>query len=512
MGSPTGPGHFDLVTANILARPLRRLAPSLARVLAPGGTLILSGLLLRDVPGILSAYAAQGLRLRVRGELEGWGHARAEGVGVADELPASRRLERMRAAPRAGWSIDDVVASAGSTRSAASHLGGGGSHYRVAHPAMPQKLTIPVQNGRSSRCVYSSARRLPRSRQEPAMTALRYPRRRAAALHRRWRWLQRDCSRPARLHVGRRHARGRPGERRGRDRRVDRCCARPRSSGAGALVRAVRRPRFAGPKRPDRPMTRFQSFDDPASSLNGTVRVPLLRAELARRGLDGFVVPRSDEHQSEYVPANAERLSWLTGFTGSAGTAIVLAHTAAIVVDGRYTLQAATQVDTALITPVPLAETSPEAWIEANLPAGGDARLRSVAAHVACRRAAAEGGGQGRRTPRACRGQSARRSLGGPAKRAARRGDAARGRVVRRAPRRPARPGAGRGGGGRCRRAARLGPAQPRLGVQPARGRDVAHNPAGARLRDRAARGAADPVLRAGQDRQRGRQRARRVR
>ena len=66
------PGHFDLVTANILARPLRRLAPSLARVLAPAGTLILSGLLVRDVPGILSAYAAQGLRLRRRGELEGW--------------------------------------------------------------------------------------------------------------------------------------------------------------------------------------------------------------------------------------------------------------------------------------------------------------------------------------------------------------------------------------------------------------------------------------------------------
>ena len=66
------PGHFDLVMANILARPLRRLAPSLARVLSSDGTLILSGLLDRDVPGVLSAYAAQGLALRRRSSLEGW--------------------------------------------------------------------------------------------------------------------------------------------------------------------------------------------------------------------------------------------------------------------------------------------------------------------------------------------------------------------------------------------------------------------------------------------------------
>ncbi len=114
----------------------------------------------------------------------------------------------------------------------------------------------------------------------------------------------------------------------------------------------------------------FQTFDDETRPAQGTERVPLLRAELARRGLDGFVVPRADEHQSEYVPANAERLRWLTGFTGSAGTAVVLADRAALVVDGRYTLQAAAQVDTALLTIVPLAETSVEAWIEASLPAG----------------------------------------------------------------------------------------------------------------------------------------------
>jgi ribosomal protein L11 methyltransferase len=63
---------FDLVFANILAKPLRRLAPSLARVVAPGGTLVLSGLLAQDVPGVLSAYRAQGFALAKRRDLEGW--------------------------------------------------------------------------------------------------------------------------------------------------------------------------------------------------------------------------------------------------------------------------------------------------------------------------------------------------------------------------------------------------------------------------------------------------------
>ena len=117
-------------------------------------------------------------------------------------------------------------------------------------------------------------------------------------------------------------------------------------------------------------MSRFQSFNDTTDLSQGPLRIALLRQELARRGLDGFIVPRADEHQSEYVPPNAERLAWLTGFTGSAGTAVILRDKAALVVDGRYTLQASEQVDTAVITPVPLAETSVEAWIEANLTPG----------------------------------------------------------------------------------------------------------------------------------------------
>ena len=117
-------------------------------------------------------------------------------------------------------------------------------------------------------------------------------------------------------------------------------------------------------------MARFQTFDDPADGAHSAARIAKLRDELARRGLDGFVVPRADEHQSEYVPANAERLPWLTGFTGSAGTAVVLADKAALVVDGRYTLQAAEQVDTAVVEVVPLADKTAEAWIGENLAAG----------------------------------------------------------------------------------------------------------------------------------------------
>jgi ribosomal protein L11 methyltransferase len=87
------PRRFDLVTANILARPLMRLAPSLARVLAPGGSLILSGLLVRDVPGVLAAYAAQGLRLRKRAVIEGWAtlHIKKGGVGPR---PARLRIPK----------------------------------------------------------------------------------------------------------------------------------------------------------------------------------------------------------------------------------------------------------------------------------------------------------------------------------------------------------------------------------------------------------------------------------
>ncbi|APX84964.1 X-Pro aminopeptidase [Methylorubrum extorquens] len=117
------------------------------------------------------------------------------------------------------------------------------------------------------------------------------------------------------------------------------------------------------------PLPRFQTFDDP-SHAKGPERIEALRAALREIRADGFVVPRADEHQSEYVPANAERLAWLTGFTGSAGLAVILADEAALFVDGRYTLQAPEQVDTGIITVVPLAETTPEAWLGPHLKPG----------------------------------------------------------------------------------------------------------------------------------------------
>ena len=94
-----------------------------------------------------------------------------------------------------------------------------------------------------------------------------------------------------------------------------------------------------------------------------TERLAALRAELARQGLDGFVVPHSDAHQNEFLPPDAERLAWLTGFTGSAGTAVVLADRAAIFVDGRYTLQVRDQVDGNAYEFLHLIETPVDCWL-----------------------------------------------------------------------------------------------------------------------------------------------------
>ncbi len=115
----------------------------------------------------------------------------------------------------------------------------------------------------------------------------------------------------------------------------------------------------------------FQSFADADERPHSAARIAALRAELARLGVDGFVVPRADRHQNEYVPPSEERLAWLTGFGGSAGLAVVLRHRAAIFVDGRYTIAVQAQVDTAVVTPVPLAEQTPEAWVAAHLGAEG---------------------------------------------------------------------------------------------------------------------------------------------
>ena len=114
---------------------------------------------------------------------------------------------------------------------------------------------------------------------------------------------------------------------------------------------------------------RFQSFEDRTERAASGPRVAALRTELARRGLTGFVVPRSDRHQNEYVPACEQRLAWLTGFTGSAGVAIVLMERAVLFVDGRYTLQAREQVDSSLFAIEHLIDMPPNRWIEENLTA-----------------------------------------------------------------------------------------------------------------------------------------------
>jgi Xaa-Pro aminopeptidase len=116
--------------------------------------------------------------------------------------------------------------------------------------------------------------------------------------------------------------------------------------------------------------TRFQTFDDPVDPAHGPARIARLREELAHHGLSGFIVPRSDEHQSEYVPPNAERLAWLTGFTGSAGTALVTTSQALLFVDGRYRLQAPEQVDTGTIEVRDSGEVDPVKWLAENWPDG----------------------------------------------------------------------------------------------------------------------------------------------
>ena len=114
----------------------------------------------------------------------------------------------------------------------------------------------------------------------------------------------------------------------------------------------------------------LQSFEEIGSSAHSAARIASLRAKLARNGLAGWLVPRSDEHQNEYVPPSAERLLWLTGFSGSAGLAIVLSGDAALFVDGRYTVQAPQQVDRAVVAVRPLTDELPAPWLRARLKRG----------------------------------------------------------------------------------------------------------------------------------------------
>lgn len=113
----------------------------------------------------------------------------------------------------------------------------------------------------------------------------------------------------------------------------------------------------------------FQTFEVTARPEQGPPRLAALRREMSANGLAGFLVPRADVHQGEYVAPRDERLAWLTGFTGSAGFCAVLGEKAGVFIDGRYRTQVKSQV-AADFTPVPWPEVGLADWLKAELPAG----------------------------------------------------------------------------------------------------------------------------------------------
>jgi len=134
----------------------------------------------------------------------------------------------------------------------------------------------------------------------------------------------------------------------------------------------------------------------PVDAIADASRLERLRTALADAGIDGFVLPRADEHMGEYIPAPAQRLAWLTGFTGSAGAALILPDVAVIFVDGRYTLQVAQQVDTDRWTVEHLVRMPPVDYVREHLAGrrlGFDPRLHSVNAAARLAEAAKATGG-----------------------------------------------------------------------------------------------------------------------
>ena len=115
----------------------------------------------------------------------------------------------------------------------------------------------------------------------------------------------------------------------------------------------------------------FQSFENRADPSQGKTRLIELRNRMTKENVVGFLVPRADAHQGEYCAPHDERLSWLTGFTGSAGFAAVLKDSAGVFIDGRYRTQVKEQVDLAVFTPVPWPETALKDWLAQELPQGG---------------------------------------------------------------------------------------------------------------------------------------------
>ncbi len=143
---------------------------------------------------------------------------------------------------------------------------------------------------------------------------------------------------------------------------------------------------------------RFQTFDERGERTQSAARVAALRAAFEAKGLDGFIVPRADRQQNEYLPSSEERLAWLTGFTGSAGTAIVLRDKAVLFVDGRYTVQADAQVDKTVFTIEHLVDTPPDQWlihdVESGAKIGYDPWLHTADSAERLRKACATAGAE----------------------------------------------------------------------------------------------------------------------
>src|SRR5213075_992340 len=141
-----------------------------------------------------------------------------------------------------------------------------------------------------------------------------------------------------------------------------------------------------------------QTFDESTDRSFGPKHVPLIRQAMAQQGLDGFLVPHEDEHQNEYLPAANDRLAWATGFTGSAGAAVILKDKAAVFVDGRYTLQVRDQVDGGTFEIRDLVEGGVPAYLETAAPKGGvigyDPKLHSPDALERLKAAVAKAGAQ----------------------------------------------------------------------------------------------------------------------
>jgi len=139
-----------------------------------------------------------------------------------------------------------------------------------------------------------------------------------------------------------------------------------------------------------------QTFDESAEPAFGPRHTPLIRAAMAEQGLDGFVVPHEDEHQNEYLPKANDRLAWATGFTGSAGAAVILKDKAAVFVDGRYAIQVRDQVDGEMFEVRDLVEGGVPAYLrEAARPGwtiGYDPKLHSPDALARLSEAAAGAG------------------------------------------------------------------------------------------------------------------------